>query len=260
MLHHFFEVHGLGETDVHLHADNCVGQNKNNTMLHYLLWRVMVGLHHSITLSFLVVGHTKFSPDWCFGLLKQRFRRTKVGCLDDIVGVVNTSAKVNVAQLVGTQEGENLVPTYNWTDMFAGNLCKLKNLKAQRHFRFDAATPGVVYTKVASDATEESVDLLINRDWAPSQSTLPTLVPPNGLSQERQQYLHDTIREYCPEEVRDRVCPRPTVRPPPPTSDSLSSSGQLPSSSTSSGQPPAKKARLCSRCSEPGHTVRSCNK
>ena len=33
LLHHFFETHSLGETDVHLHADNCVGQNKNNTML-----------------------------------------------------------------------------------------------------------------------------------------------------------------------------------------------------------------------------------
>ena len=28
MLHHFFSEHGLGETHVHLHADNCVGQNK----------------------------------------------------------------------------------------------------------------------------------------------------------------------------------------------------------------------------------------
>ena len=27
LLHHFFETHGLGESDVHLHADNCVGQN-----------------------------------------------------------------------------------------------------------------------------------------------------------------------------------------------------------------------------------------
>ena len=43
--HHFFAEHGLREAHVHLHADNCVGQNKNNTMLHYLLWRVMVGLH-----------------------------------------------------------------------------------------------------------------------------------------------------------------------------------------------------------------------
>ena len=78
LLHHFFHHHGLGEREVHLHADNSVGQNKNDTMLHYLLWRVLVGLHtHHI-----VVGHTKFAPDWCFGLLKQCFRRTHVGCLD----------------------------------------------------------------------------------------------------------------------------------------------------------------------------------
>ena len=33
LLHHFFENHGLGETHVHLHADNCVGQNKNNAVI-----------------------------------------------------------------------------------------------------------------------------------------------------------------------------------------------------------------------------------
>lgn len=32
-LHHFFDKHGLGETDVHVHADNCTGQNKNNYLL-----------------------------------------------------------------------------------------------------------------------------------------------------------------------------------------------------------------------------------
>ena len=33
LLHHFFKTHSLGENHVHLHADNCVGQNKNNTMM-----------------------------------------------------------------------------------------------------------------------------------------------------------------------------------------------------------------------------------
>ena len=73
----------------------------------------MTGLHPSITYSFLPVGHTKFSPDWCFGLMKQRYRRTKVDSLQDLVDVVNGSAIVNFAQLVGTQ-GDVLVPTYDW--------------------------------------------------------------------------------------------------------------------------------------------------
>ena len=59
------------------HADNCSGQNKNRFVMQYLAWRVMTGLNKRIEISFMMVGHTKFAPDWCFGLLKQRFRRTK---------------------------------------------------------------------------------------------------------------------------------------------------------------------------------------
>lgn len=36
MIHHYFSHHGLGETCIHLHADNCSGQNKNNFFLWYL--------------------------------------------------------------------------------------------------------------------------------------------------------------------------------------------------------------------------------
>ena len=83
-----------------LHADNRCGQNKNNTMVQYLMWRTMIKLHSSATLSFLVVGHTKFSPDWCFGLFKRKYRRRKIGRLQDIVDAVNKSAECNVAQVV----------------------------------------------------------------------------------------------------------------------------------------------------------------
>ena len=68
-LHYF--LHGLGETDIFLHADNCTGQNKNSTIINYLMWSAMTQGHTNIMYSFLVVGHTKFSPDWCFGLLKR---------------------------------------------------------------------------------------------------------------------------------------------------------------------------------------------
>ena len=46
---HHSQVHGLGEKDVHLHADNGGSQNKNITV-GYLLWCVLTGLHN-ITLS-----------------------------------------------------------------------------------------------------------------------------------------------------------------------------------------------------------------
>ena len=49
MLHHFLDVHSLSEAVCHLHADNCVGQNKNQYVLGYLAWRVITGLNETIT-------------------------------------------------------------------------------------------------------------------------------------------------------------------------------------------------------------------
>ena len=109
-LHYFFEHHGLEEKEVFLHADNCTGQNKNDVMLQYLAWRVMTGRHTQITLSFLLVEHTTFAPDWCFGLFKRLYRKTKVGSLKDIARVANESACCNFAQLITAEDGTMLFP------------------------------------------------------------------------------------------------------------------------------------------------------
>ena len=74
MLDIFFSHHGLVKATASLHADNCSGQNENNTMVQYLMWRVLTGLHQSISLRFMIAGHTKFSPNACFGLIKRKFR------------------------------------------------------------------------------------------------------------------------------------------------------------------------------------------
>ena len=86
----FLAMHNFGEA--HLHTDNCSGQNKNRYIMQYLEWYVLSGLNISITLSFLIVGHTKFSPDWCFGLLKQAYRQTRNK--DRVLGQHRASGRV----------------------------------------------------------------------------------------------------------------------------------------------------------------------
>ena len=59
----------------------CVGLNKNSANIHYLLWRVMTGRHKNASLSFMLVGHTKFGPDSFYGLFKQRYVRSYVSTM-----------------------------------------------------------------------------------------------------------------------------------------------------------------------------------
>jgi len=72
MLHFYLKNLCVGETEVVLNADNCVGLNKNQFMMSYICWWVLSGLH-KITLHFLVAGHTKFSPDYAGGVFKKIF-------------------------------------------------------------------------------------------------------------------------------------------------------------------------------------------
>ena len=70
LVHHYLQAHGHQMKHLHLHADNFVGQNKNNFMVQYLMWRTLAGINEDVELSFMLVGHTKFAPDRFFGLLK----------------------------------------------------------------------------------------------------------------------------------------------------------------------------------------------
>eukprot|EP00063_Salmo_salar_P080794 XP_014055629.1 PREDICTED: uncharacterized protein LOC106604981 isoform X2 [Salmo salar] len=103
-------------TELDLNCDNCSGQNKNTFVLWYCAWQTMHKLHHSLDLHFLITGHTKFAPDWCFGLIKQRLRKTRVNTLSEIADVVkdSTVTGVNIPQLVGLEEGTVLVESYGW--------------------------------------------------------------------------------------------------------------------------------------------------
>ena len=66
MLHHYLEKRSK-EPSLMFHADNCVGQNKNRSVMAYFSWRVLSGLNTSIQISFMRVGHTRCSIDATFG-------------------------------------------------------------------------------------------------------------------------------------------------------------------------------------------------
>ena len=226
----------------------------------------------------MIVGHTKFMPDSCFGLLKQKMRRTPIECLDDIVNVVNQSATVNRAHLVGAQDGKVLVPTYNWLSYFTEYFKRIPHIKDYHHFTASSDTPGVVTCKKYSDSSEFKHNLLKDPNIIPTTGELPPTVAPKGLSDERQWYLYDKIRPFCSSDrTKDLTCPLPSVPKPtqahtpiptPATSpirptrtlshQSSSSSHQSSSLSHHPTLPPTKRARTCGKCGSSGHNRRSC--
>ncbi|KAL5014079.1 hypothetical protein ScPMuIL_008349 [Solemya velum] len=105
--------------------------------------------------------------------------------------VVNGSASVNIAQLVGREDGTSLNPVRDWQSHL-GKI--LKVIKQYHHFRFDSAEPGMVFAREVADSPEEtafrlfSVPADLPRD--PSAD-----IPPPGLDLQRQSYLFNNIRQ-----------------------------------------------------------------
>ena len=131
-----------------------------------------MGLSDSITLYFMVAGHTKFSPDRSFGLLKEELWKTAVNTLSDIAAVVTRSASCNTAELVGREDGIPLIATYDWTSSFAGKISNISGIKGYHHFSFSNTEKGKVNCRVSSDSSPNCVAILKESSmWHPTPST-----------------------------------------------------------------------------------------
>ena len=128
----------------------------------YLAWRVACGLHTKITYSFMVAGHTKFSPDGFFGLLKLKLRKSEVNNLDDLVNIVNNSilGSYNQAQTIFDKGGNCIIHFYNWTEFLSNYFKTIPNILKYHHFIFYSNNVGKVKVKKTIDRDEQIVDII----------------------------------------------------------------------------------------------------
>ncbi len=220
LLDHFFENHGLGEKSVYLTADNCTGQNKNNALIQYLMYRVLMGLHDNIELSFLVVGHTKFSPDGYFGLIRNRYRRSQVYTYDQLASTIEQSSPNghNTCQTY-CGSGQSPIIYRNWTDWLAQYFKAIPGITSYHHFKINKTNTGVIKLKKIVDSQEVELKLLKERGFPYNEHLQPINLPcrlmPEGLSAKRQWYLYDQIRMHIPNDKdKDITCPKPSVSRP----------------------------------------------
>ena len=67
-------------------------------------------------MSFLLVGDTKFVPDWCFSLFKQLIKKRKVVTVFDIAKEAEESAFINHVHLFEEYDGTVHVPKDDWSN------------------------------------------------------------------------------------------------------------------------------------------------
>ena len=115
-------------------------------MAFYLAWRVATGLSKSCELSFMIPGHTKFSPDRFFGLIKRKYRHTDVSSLAEISKLVEESTKggQNRALIIGSEPLSQRFHYYDWSEYLCKYYKAIPQITLYHHFCFSQEYPGKV--------------------------------------------------------------------------------------------------------------------
>ena len=83
---------------IHLFLDNTCATNKNWYMMAWVLEMLQHGKLDFLRLSFLIAGHTKFSPDLVFAKIAKSYNRSDVFNTEELKGVIALHADVVVDQ------------------------------------------------------------------------------------------------------------------------------------------------------------------
>lgn len=197
-----------------LFADNCAGQNKNNSMIQYLLWRVMTGKNKTISLNFMLTGHTKFSPDRNFGILKSKYAKANVNCLQDVVEIVNCSSpngfNFAIPSIDPTTKTRNITWA-RWDQFLKKSFKPIPGISKYHHFFFHCDG------RITAKALASSDEIVIRKEseLLVGDTTDLEKIIPSGLSSERQWYLFQQVRPLCTNDLKaDFLAPEPSSKNP----------------------------------------------
>ena len=210
MLHHTLSKHSIVYSELNIHADNASSQNKNNTLLKYLLCRVSVRVNSRISLHFMLPGHTKCDIDGGFGRIKSKYKISHVYTPEDMADVIDGCDRVSSAIL------SDEVTWFNWKEFLQQFFEDIAPIKCYQSFTMELNEnadrkegEAVILTKRPfhdSEAEDISTVFCLKRHVRLSDVRHPT--PPTFASLEafpnlikpmtviRLKYLHKFMKVY----------------------------------------------------------------
>ena len=208
--------------------------------MRFVVWRCLTGRHLFCSIHFMMPGHTRFSPDQYFGLIKRKFRKTLVSSIVQLRDVVlnSTESGLNQVQLAYNPADGSRVACYDWKEFLSMYFQKIPNILKYHHFATSSEDPGTMSLKETPSSRATTFNML-KSNVEVSPDDMPNVIVPTGMSSDRQMYLFKQIRMFCEPEYADMTCPEP-------------GNSVVPDRETEAPYP--KRQRLCSYCRKSGHT------
>lgn len=166
-LYHDILLNHRDKTSISYMADNCGGQNKNKYMMWFLSF-LSITLGKTISLRFLIAGHTKNFCDACFGLCKRSLRGKDIFTPHDVIAAYKESGRCN---LVATPRG---VTFYDWKKFLAQFYGKqVTDISRMHEFQFTPESLGFVAVKKYENLPQQ---------WSNQNLLRPTSSPANVIA------------------------------------------------------------------------------
>src|SRR5207248_4356402 len=120
---------------------------------------------------------------------------SEVDSLEDLVKVVedSTIGGFNKAQTIFDKNKNQIVHFYNWTEFLSRYFKTIPNILKYHHFILNKDNIGKVEVKEKIDGNKQIVDIMKSRNV--NITGFPQKIFPKGLSDERQWYLYEQIRQ-----------------------------------------------------------------
>jgi hypothetical protein len=191
-------------------ADNCSGQNKNNTVLRLPLWLVERGFFRDVTILFFIRGHTKNACDWMFNIMKKKYHKRDTITFAQLRESLVVDGQVRIVQATPATFKE-------WDDALKGFYTKFATgLIFKNHvFACNLSAPTMMNIKEWRDAETDSKRDFVKRGTnGPNcaqlmkEFQLRQLKKP-GLKEIKQVELWTKWQKFIPQQFQVEICPEP---------------------------------------------------
>ena len=95
---------------------------------------------------------------------------------------------------------------YDWQAFLFPFSTPVKGIKQFHHFSFSHQAKGVIMATTHAEGPTQILPVLVGEAGAVPRAQFP------GLSAKSQWYLFKSIRDFCTEDTKDIMCPKPTVQ------------------------------------------------